>query len=330
MHGERITRLRANVALESSTCIANALFVWHGIQGTLGCRVSFLYGFRYTTHMSGDLNHPVIIYHGDCPDGFGAAWAAWKKLGDAATYIAVQHRTLPPREIEGRDVFTLDYCYPKEIIERELLPKAKSLTVIDHHPSSIEAVATLPGSVLDMNHSGAVLSWNFFHPGVPAPTLLKYVEDTDLWKFALPHSKEISNVLNLKEFGFAEWSRMAEEIEKPERFSTLVEHGALLAEKVQKMVDKMVKTAEEVTFEGYKTLMVNAPFYVSEIGAALVKKLPPIGIIWSRRGGRVVVSLRGDGTVDLNDLAGRYGGGGHHNAAAFSWDEKDFLRFRKP
>ena len=274
--------------------------------------------------------NPVIIYHGDCPDGFGAAWAAWKKFGAAAQYIPVQHRTVPPAEIEGRDVFTLDYCYPWPVVEKELLPKVKTLTVVDHHRSSVEAVSHLPGSVLDHEHSGAVLSWKQFHPGVPTPKLLEYVEDTDLWKFSLPHSKEISHVLNLKEFGFEDWSSMAAEIEDPERFKTLVEHGSILAAKVEKSVDKVVKTAEEVVFEGYPCLMANAPFYVSEIGAALVKKLPPIGIIWSRRGNRVVVSLRGDGSVDLNELASRYGGGGHHNAAAFSWDEKDFLHFRKP
>lgn len=273
---------------------------------------------------------PLIIYHGDCPDGFGAAWAAWKKFGDAATYIAVQHRTLPPPEVDGRDVFTLDYCYPRPVLERDLLPKAKSLTVIDHHPSSVDAVAGLAGSVLDLNHSGAVLAWMYFHPGVAVPTLLQYVEDTDLWKFALPSSKEISSILNLKEFSFAEWSRLANEIEKPERFPVLVEQGALLLEKVQRMVDKMLKGAEQVTFEGYPALMINSPYYVSEVGAALVKKMPPIGIIWSRRGNRVVVSLRGDGSVDLNELARRYGGGGHHNAAAFSWDEEQFLHFRKP
>ena len=280
--------------------------------------------------MSDSQKNPVVIYHGDCPDGFGAAWAAWKKFGDTAMYIPVQHRTLPPAEVEGRDVFTLDYCYLPELIKEHILPKAKSLTVVDHHPSSVEAVATLPGSVLDYTHSGAVLSWMQFHPGVPVPKLLLYVEDTDLWKFELPHSKEISHILNLKEFSFEGWSRMTEEIDNPERFPVLVEQGGILSAKVEKSVDKVVSTAEEVIFEGHKALMANAPFYVSEIGAALVKKLPPIGIIWSRRGNRVVVSLRGDGTVDLNELAGRYGGGGHHNAAAFSWDEKDFLHFRKP
>ena len=30
----------------------------------------------------------LVIYHADCSDGFGAAYAAWKLLGDRATYHA--------------------------------------------------------------------------------------------------------------------------------------------------------------------------------------------------------------------------------------------------
>lgn len=274
--------------------------------------------------------NPVIIYHGDCPDGFGAAWAAWKLFGNEATYIPVQHRTIPPKEIEGRDVYTIDYAYPAEVLEKEVLPKVKSLTIIDHHISAERSIALVPGSVFNNDHSGAYLSWEYFHPGEPVPKLLRYVEEGDLWKPELPHSKEINYVLNLKEFGFEEWSRMAERIDDPESFKKLVEQGELLGEKIQRMVLKTLDNAEEIEFEGYRCLLANTPFYVSEVGAALVKKLPPVGLIWSRRKNRVVVSLRGDGSVDLNELAKRYGGGGHRNAAAFSWDEEQFLSFKKP
>lgn len=41
------------------------------------------------------------------------------------------------------------------------------------------------------------------------------------------------------------------------------------------------------------------------------------------------VSLRGKGGVDLSDLAGRYGGGGHQNAAALFVQESDACEFEK-
>lgn len=269
----------------------------------------------------------VVIYHADCPDGFGSAWSAWKKLGDSALYIPVRHRTAPPPEIEGREVYTLDYCYPRDVIEAEILPKAKRLTVIDHHISSEPALPLAHETLYDIEHSGAVLSWKFFHPGQPIPKLLSYVEDVDLWRFKLPSSREVSHMTSLQQPNFLAWSDFAEKLEKPDSFQAIVEQGSVLSLKSEMVVAKVVDNAEQVVFEGYPCLMANAPFYISEIGAALVKKLPPIGLVWSRRKNRIVVSLRSDGTVDVNELASRHGGGGHHNAAAFSWDEEQFLNF---
>ena len=34
-----------------------------------------------------ELKSIVVIYHGRCRDGFAAAYAAWKKFGDKASYL---------------------------------------------------------------------------------------------------------------------------------------------------------------------------------------------------------------------------------------------------
>ena len=34
---------------------------------------------------------PLVIYHANCADGFGAAFAAWLKFGDEAEYQAAQY-----------------------------------------------------------------------------------------------------------------------------------------------------------------------------------------------------------------------------------------------
>ena len=34
---------------------------------------------------------PLVIYHANCADGFGAAFAAWRKLGDEAEYVPMDH-----------------------------------------------------------------------------------------------------------------------------------------------------------------------------------------------------------------------------------------------
>ena len=41
-----------------------------------------------------------VIYHADCTDGFGAAYSAWKCLGNRAEYHACKHGTPPDRDWE--------------------------------------------------------------------------------------------------------------------------------------------------------------------------------------------------------------------------------------
>ena len=52
-----------------------------------------------------------VLYHANCYDGFGAAWAAWRKLGDdGVVYQAVNYGDpLPQSGIADDDcVFLLD------------------------------------------------------------------------------------------------------------------------------------------------------------------------------------------------------------------------------
>ena len=49
-----------------------------------------------------------IIYHANCSDGFGAAYAAWKCLGNKAIYHAAKHGSSPPN-VAGKNVAILDF-----------------------------------------------------------------------------------------------------------------------------------------------------------------------------------------------------------------------------
>ncbi len=71
--------------------------------------------------------------------------------------------------------------------------------------------------------------------------------------------------------------------------------------------------------------MVNTPLHVSYVGKELYTKYPPIAVMWSRRGNSIIVSLRSDGSVDVADIAEKYGGGGHPQAAAFRWEAEHIL-----
>lgn len=270
----------------------------------------------------------AILYHDGCYDGFGAAWAAWKKFGEDAIYIPTHYSTPFPDEVRGKTVYLVDFNYPLDRM-REFKKIAKRVVVIDHHIGNKDSLPEADEYLFDINHSGAFLSWQYFHPNIAAPKLMLYVEDKDLWTFVIPESRPIHQALESYPMDFKVWDKIAGELETPEGQEKYLSEGNTLIRRTEKLVGEMVKRAEEISFEGYQCLMVNSSTAVDEIGNALVQKKPPIGIVWSRRGNRITVSLRGDGTVDLSVVAKTYGGGGHPKAAAFSWEEENFLKLRK-
>lgn len=271
----------------------------------------------------------VVLYHADCLDGFSAAWAAWKKLKDKAVYIPVppNNRNLPPIAA-GRLVYTLDASFPADVIP-VVKKQVAGLVVVDHHISNKKAAACATDSLFDLTHSGAVLAWRYFHGRARVPKLLRFVEDQDLWRFRLAHTREVTSALSLYDMNMRAWDMLARDIEKPVRAKKYLLEGDVLLRQMHRRIGRMVAHAEHIPFEGYDCLMVNSPSLTSEIGHALVQQGSPIGIIWSRRDNKIFVSLRSNGKIDVAKLAERYGGGGHKAAAGFSFEAKNFLRFKR-
>lgn len=271
----------------------------------------------------------AVLYHGFCPDGFGGAYAAWKKFGKKAEYVPVSHQSLPPTGLENREVYIIDFSYPKNIL-KELEDKTKSLVVIDHHVSAKEAVKSVKNYIFDINHSGSVLAWKYFHPDSSVPKLLLYIEDTDLWKFKLPRSKEIMSVIARKNFDFSEWDNLAGELENKKTFQETAQKGEILLEGWNSIVKDFADMAEEVEFEGYKVMAVNAPsIFKSDVGNLLAEKRPPFAIIWYYQRGHFNFSLRSAGTADVSAIVKKYGGGGHKAAAGFKMNFDIPFPFKK-
>jgi len=263
----------------------------------------------------------VVIYHDPCRDGFGAAFAAWKKFGDSASYIGMRTQMEPPENLSDKEVYILDYSFDKDTLQR-LVDTNKSVVVIDHHQSAREAVESFPGNIFDNDHSGAVLSWQYFHPDTPVPELLKQVEDHDLWKFELPDNREYNTAIGLYPQTFRAWNLMVEKLSDLKERTGFVAKGRLVAKFEDKLVKNMLEYKERVRFEGHEVWAINAErTYRSILGNRLAgfnlqDGQTPIGIVYYRFGGAVHVSLRSHGDTDVAEIAQKYGGGGHKNAAS--------------
>ncbi len=261
--------------------------------------------------------HKIFIYHANCPDGFGSAWAAWKKFGNRAKYIPAEHHTNPPEGLDGADLCLMDFTYPASITE-DLKKKVASLTIIDHHVTAKSVTESADNHSYALDHSGAVLTWKYFHPNKAVPKLLLHIEDVDLWKFKLKNTREVISALYLYKMNFRDWSKLARNLDNPKTSQKIIEAGRAILNYKNRLIDEIVNEAKMVEFEGYKTLLVPSPSAIhSELGNALVNKMPPLGIVYRESGNKIKISLRSDGTVDVSKIALKYGGGGHKGAAGF-------------
>lgn len=265
-----------------------------------------------------------ILYHGNCPDGFGAAWAAWKKLGDAATYLPVQH-DLPMPELEaGAQVYIVDFSYPADVLQ-PLSELMHSIIVLDHHKTAQEGLAGLPhldeleagqgniGVLFDMEKSGAMLAWEYFHPNEPVPELIRYVQDKDLWQFKLPDSKAFSAGLSSYPFDFEFWDTLD--------IKQLKQEGHIILRMSNNLVERLMDRVYWRDLGGYHIPVVNSPFFGSDLGHTLCQRFPeaPFAASYSDKdANKRIWELRSEGDFDVSAVAKQLGGGGHRNAAGFT------------
>ncbi len=266
------------------------------------------------------MERTVIIYHGGCPDGFGGAFAAWKKFGESASYIEAKHGQPPPVDVTGAQVYLIDFCYRKEVMD-ELLAKTASLVVLDHHEGVKDVVTSMPDYVYDANRSGASIAWSYFHEGTELPELLRYVEDDDLFRFSLPETRAIITYLTAHPFSFESWQTVEEALATPSLREALLAKAHAYEEYFLLLAELSVDHAKLIHFEGYDCYFATAhPFkpMKSLVGNLLAKKKGPFALVVSAHPLGLGVSIRGDGSVDVAKVAEKYGGNGHPMSAGFS------------
>lgn len=283
-------------------------------------------------------NKPLVLYHAGCDDGFGAAWAVWRKHPDWEFVPATYGAPLP--NVAGREVYMVDFSV-KAADLRAMAMDATAITIIDHHASAVRELGgplhqVIGGGcpvtrVLDLEHSGAVLAWEFFHTGVPVPELLRYIEDRDLWRKGLSDLDEVTFALRSYPQDFDLWSGLAA---RP--MWELAEEGRPILRyfrrQVQSQVERWRHAPTFAEIGGHRVPCINSVAqFTSELGEALCAEGQPSGnsgqleappfaaVFWhTRRGVTYSLRSRPPHGIDVARVAEGFGGGGHAAAAGFS------------
>ena len=267
----------------------------------------------------------AILYHANCPDGFGAAWSVWRKYGWGSTgiadieYIPVQHGEVPPSLNPKFKVYILDFSYDyDDMVELHRRHGGGNVILLDHHETAIEKVDGVPNCTIDLDHSGAYLAWRHFHPNTEVPKLIQYVQDRDLWKWELDHSKAVSMYIHAREFDFEGWDGIHEDLET--KFDSVIGQGYAILAYQQTQVQRVASKAWTGNIGGYDVPVVNSSLFQSEIGHELLEKhsqAPFVGIYFELDDKRIW-SLRSRKDFSVNKVAQSLGGGGHPQAAGFT------------
>lgn len=309
---------------------------------------------------------PLCIYHGNCADGFGAAWVVNRFYdGEVEFYPGVYQRNPPEAEVRGRDVIFVDFCYKREVMN-QLCASANTIIVLDHHKTAFEDMRdwglVLPdagqdyldvmtrerfrtGSLFDMNRSGAGITWDFFFPDEKRPTLLNHIEDRDLWRFKLPHTREIQAALFSHPYEMDLWSSLINDVNM---FGTedMVIEGTALERKHHKDIAELCRvSARPMKFRRpgdpglpWVVPAANLPYTLTSDGGHLLcgtmikdgavifvenddgkKSLMPFACCYMDKPEGRYFSLRSrDDGINVGEIAKQYGGGGHEHAAGFT------------
>ncbi|THU65746.1 hypothetical protein C4D60_Mb05t06890 [Musa balbisiana] len=312
--------------------------------------------------MKSALKKSAVLYHYPCPDGAFAALAA--HLYFSATSLPV-------------------LFFPNAVYD------PISVTILDHHKTAFEDLCgnVLTGQnvtkVIDMNQSGATIAFDFFKEKLLASDdiskdpeiqhhmkgrlnlvsdsniervhkLFKYVEDGDLWRWALPYSKAFAS--GLKDMNI-EYNVNVNSAVFDELLALDPEHVIGVGKQTLTHKQSLIN---EVLQRSYKIRLGNGLFgqclagnadhisdLRSELGNQLAIKSQNLGL---RGIGAVVykvpelytdhmlkISLRSVDSEDTTPISKaalflctvlNYGGGGHQNASSFMLNCAEFENWK--
>lgn len=262
------------------------------------------------------MTETVCIYHGDCTDGFGAAWAVWTKNPNWEFHPGI-YQLVPP-DVTGKNVVMVDFSYKREVILK-MAETANDIFVLDHHKSAYLDLKDINKEqpkvtvYFDMDRSGAGIAWDWYHH-TPRPKLIDYIEDRDLWRFKLEGTREIIAALDSYERDFTVWDGLMQ-IDIDSLFS---EGEHIVRAFMRNLTDILPTVTRTMRIGNHYVPVANLPYiYASEAGHILCEGQPFSATYFESAEGRQFSLRSANDGVDVSEIAILYGGGGHKHAAGF-------------
>jgi oligoribonuclease NrnB/cAMP/cGMP phosphodiesterase (DHH superfamily) len=231
-------------------------------------------------------------------------------------------------DVSGRNVAILDFAAKRGTLTK-IVETARSVIVLDHHVTSKSEIGDFDCVVLGEHgpNSGASMSWEFFHPGIPRPFIVDCVRMGDTFSWPSDEVRKISTEFmtwfNEQDYSLGLYEEFLSE-NLPARFDHLVEVGQMLRRHDLTAIERTANNSAEISVQGRKGRIVNGSYLRGEVATYMYEKMDTeVGIVYCYDELRdaTMYSLRADptSTIDLSKTAQLVpGGGGHATACGFT------------
>lgn len=287
------------------------------------------------THFLPPADVNFIIYHGECADGMAAALCGWLFLGKdkvslyAGKYLSAgetDETLLSMLSATESKVLIVDFSFPRDFLLGPLRQHTKSMVLLDHHETAMNALQDLDFCLFDMNRSGCHLAWDYFFPGVAVPRLLSFIEDRDLWRWKVEGSRDFcaafySMPIDVERYAqYLVSSRSGHWVDNEFLLQQTWNEGKVLSRYHDSYCKQRAAKAKVLlTADGWRIGVLNETAFISDV-AAIVAQTHGFALLYQLTDENTIkVSLRTDGKRSCTAIAVAFGGGGHPAAAAFVW-----------
>ena len=229
----------------------------------------------------------------------------------------------------GEPVVIVDFSFKPEVMDK-VLERTLDVTWIDHHKTALEYLYSRElAGLRDDRYSGCELAWMYYaHPAAEMPLAVALIGDRDKWAWKMRDQSEPFNQ-GMKLYPHAPtdaiWGELFDAQTRDASVAAVIEAGkTCMAFRDSLCADYLDKYGYLVTFEGFNCMAVNLSTFGSEtFGLGFSDYDLCISYVYD--GANWTVGLYSQ-TVDVSEIAKRYGGGGHMGAAGFVTKELPFVR----
>lgn len=266
-----------------------------------------------------------IVYHDDLDGKCSAAIVYYyykDKKNTKIDFISYNYSKEPDDLYEYDKLYIVDCVLESNLMTTLFEDHYKTnLIWIDHHVSNImNTNSSIYGLRLPNDGAACVLTWNYFYGKIQIPDAVKYISDRDIWEFKYEKLTR----------GFTEWVEVQNNNPSnanlwfdlfDKDIGKYIDKGMIAYNARMRLIKNDVdKIAYESEIDGVKCLKMNysSIYSISDACAYMLEKEYDIAWIWHRmKDGKIYNSLRSNGKYDVSEIALKYGGGGHKNAAGF-------------